>query len=48
MWLKVGEVGYLEVQFEHTHDGRRHRHDALVADPEAHALAHRLAPSKPR
>ena len=43
MWLK-GEEGrfYLEVQFEHLHDGLRHRHDALVATVEAHALAHRL------
>jgi hypothetical protein len=30
------------VVFEHTHDGQRHRHDALVATVEAHQLAHRL------
>jgi hypothetical protein len=41
MWLTVGK-GAIEVVFEHTHDGRRHRHDALVATVEAHALAHRL------
>ena len=33
----------LEVVFEHTHDGRHHRHDALVADAQAHELCHRLA-----
>jgi len=41
MWLQ-GEGFFLEVQFEHTHDGRRHRHDALVASIQAHALCHRL------
>ena len=42
MWLKIREVGYLEVDFWHTHDRRCHRHDAVVADPEAHWMAHRL------
>ncbi len=43
MWLKVGEVGYLEVDFWHSHgDSGTHLHDALVATVEAHALAHRL------
>jgi hypothetical protein len=42
MWLKVGEVGYVEVRFTHLHDGRRHQHDALVASVEAHRVCHRL------
>lgn len=41
MWLTVGP-GAIEVLFEHTHDDRRHRHDVLVADAEAHQLCHRL------
>ncbi|HET9849871.1 MAG TPA: hypothetical protein VFR68_15140 [Candidatus Dormibacteraeota bacterium] len=41
MWLTVGR-GAIELLFEHTHDGRRHRHDLAVASVEAHQLAHRL------
>jgi hypothetical protein len=41
----LGKVGYLEVDFWHTHNGRHHLHDALVAASiQAHQLAHRLAP----
>ncbi len=43
MWLKVGEVGYLEVDFWHSHGDEAHLHDGLVASVEAHQLAHRLA-----
>jgi len=43
MWLTVGR-GAIELLFEHAHHGRRHRHGGLVAAPEAHAIAHRLAP----
>jgi hypothetical protein len=42
MLLSIGTVGYLELEFWHTHDDRRHRHDLAVADPEAHQLSHRL------
>jgi len=42
MLLSIGTVGYLELLFEHTHDGRRHRHDLAVASIEAHQLAHRI------
>jgi len=46
MWLKGEERRfYLEVQFEHLHDGQRHRHDALVAtvDAQAHPRNRRAA-----
>ncbi len=42
MLLSIGTVGYLEVDFFHTHDGHLHRHSAAVADPLAHQLSHRL------
>ncbi len=47
MWLTVGTVGAIELMFEHTHDGRRHRHDLAVADAQAHQLAHRLEDRNP-
>ena len=44
MWLQVGTVGYIEVDFWHSHDGHHHLHDANVAaSVEAHGMAHRLA-----
>ena len=42
MLLSIGTVGYLRLEFEHTHEGRRHRHPLELADAEAHWLAHRL------
>ncbi len=43
MWLVGSGRGFfVELVFWHTHDGRCHRHDALVADVEAHQLCHRL------
>lgn len=46
MWLEGNEGSfYIEVIFTHVHDGRRHRHDLAVVDPEAHRLAHRLGRS---
>jgi hypothetical protein len=43
MWLSIGTVGYLELEFWHRHEeGPMHRHDLAVASVEAHQLCHRL------
>jgi hypothetical protein len=43
MWLTVGKVGAIQIEFWHFHNGVNHLHDALVASAEAHCMAHRLA-----